>query len=251
MFLAGCPVHSTVPKANRQWSIGKVAATEPAIAIPMTTSSNSARSCSGSGSTTTSSHRLTRWRSLSPSDGPRRIAGVGSEGELCSRTAKTIAPSAARLTSSLRDIGYDFSTAMADVIDNSIAAGASEIAVRVIFDGAGFPCGHRRRWIGDGRVPAGGGAAVRVPPGVCVERSGAGSDSASETASLSQGRRLTVVSRPDDGEIRGLTLDLDHVERTDRWEVLIRDESDLPEELTALLGNGSGTAVVWRTSTEC
>jgi hypothetical protein len=32
------------------------------------------------------------------------------------------APSAARLTSSLRDIGYDFVSAIADLIDNSIAA---------------------------------------------------------------------------------------------------------------------------------
>ena len=34
-----------------------------------------------------------------------------------------VAPSAARLTGSLRDIGYDFPTAVADLVDNSVAAG--------------------------------------------------------------------------------------------------------------------------------
>src|SRR5699024_4900896 len=33
-----------------------------------------------------------------------------------------VAPSAARLTRSLRDIGYDFPTAVADLVDNSISA---------------------------------------------------------------------------------------------------------------------------------
>ena len=161
-----------------------------------------------------------------------------------SRTAKAIAPSAARLTSSLRDIGYDFSTAMADVIDNSIAAGASEIAVRVMFDGAA----SRVVIVDDGSGMDESQLEEALRFG--SRRKYASNDLGKfglglKTASLSQGRRLTVVSRPDDGEIRGLTLDLDHVERTDRWEVLIRDESDLPEELTALLGNGPGTAVVW------
>ena len=36
-----------------------------------------------------------------------------------------ITPSAARLTESLRDIGYDFPAAVADIVDNSIMAGAT------------------------------------------------------------------------------------------------------------------------------
>ena len=45
------------------------------------------------------------------------------------------APSAARLTSSLRDIGYDFVSAIADLIDNSISAGATDVAVEIEFAG--------------------------------------------------------------------------------------------------------------------
>ena len=35
-----------------------------------------------------------------------------------------VTPSARRLTGSLRDIGYDFVAALADIVDNSVAAGA-------------------------------------------------------------------------------------------------------------------------------
>ena len=40
--------------------------------------------------------------------------------------ATAVTPSAARLTESLRDIGYDFPAAVADIVDNSIMAGASQ-----------------------------------------------------------------------------------------------------------------------------
>ena len=37
----------------------------------------------------------------------------------------TVIPSAARLMTSLRDIGYDLPSAVADLVDNSIDAGAT------------------------------------------------------------------------------------------------------------------------------
>ena len=46
-----------------------------------------------------------------------------------------VIPSAKRLIKSLRDIGYDFSTAVADLVDNSIEAGATRIDILVEFDG--------------------------------------------------------------------------------------------------------------------
>src|SRR5438067_6671123 len=44
-------------------------------------------------------------------------------------------PSAKRLIKSLRDMGYDFAQAVADVVDNSIEAKASLVAIDVEFDG--------------------------------------------------------------------------------------------------------------------
>ena len=46
-----------------------------------------------------------------------------------------ITPSAARLTESLRDIGYDFPAAVADIVDNSVMAGASHVDVVIEFAG--------------------------------------------------------------------------------------------------------------------
>lgn len=48
-----------------------------------------------------------------------------------------ITPSAARLTESLRDIGYDFPSAVADIVDNSIMAGATRVEILIEFDGPG------------------------------------------------------------------------------------------------------------------
>ncbi|HZK78621.1 MAG TPA: ATP-binding protein, partial [Gemmatimonadaceae bacterium] len=43
----------------------------------------------------------------------------------------TVIPSAARLMTSLRDIGYDLPSAVADIIDNSVDAGATTVAIDV------------------------------------------------------------------------------------------------------------------------
>ena len=47
----------------------------------------------------------------------------------------SVTPSAARLTDSLRDIGYDFSSAIADLVDNSIAAGANNVWLDFTWNG--------------------------------------------------------------------------------------------------------------------
>src|SRR3954452_8581479 len=52
------------------------------------------------------------------------------------RQYQTILPSAGRLMSSLRDIGYDLPSAVADLVDNSLDAGASHVAVDLVADGA-------------------------------------------------------------------------------------------------------------------
>lgn len=46
-----------------------------------------------------------------------------------------VVPAAARTISSLRDIGYELPQAVADLVDNSVSAGASTVAVDLHFDG--------------------------------------------------------------------------------------------------------------------
>ena len=158
---------------------------------------------------------------------------------------REITPSASRLTSSLRDIGYEFETALADLVDNSVAAGATEVAVDVQFDGA-----RSRVMIRDNGAGMSAGQldeALRFGSRRSYGQRDLGKFGLGlKTASLSQARKLTVVSRSSErGPINGLTLDLDHVEATDRWEVLVRHPDELPLSFTDPLSTGSGTVVIW------
>ena len=51
------------------------------------------------------------------------------------RKTVQVIPAAGRLIRSLRDVGYDFVHAVADLVDNSIAAKAGEVAIDMRFDG--------------------------------------------------------------------------------------------------------------------
>ncbi|MBK8949567.1 MAG: hypothetical protein IPM68_12110 [Flavobacteriales bacterium] len=44
-------------------------------------------------------------------------------------------PSARRLIGSLRDMGYEFATAVADLVDNCIEAGANQVDIQAEWDG--------------------------------------------------------------------------------------------------------------------
>lgn len=46
-----------------------------------------------------------------------------------------IVPSARRLILNMRDVGYDFVHAVADVVDNSVVAGAANVLIDLEFDG--------------------------------------------------------------------------------------------------------------------
>ncbi|MFI5485644.1 ATP-binding protein [Micromonospora echinaurantiaca] len=158
-----------------------------------------------------------------------------------------VAPSAARLTSSLRDIGYDFPTAVADIVDNSVAAGATRVEVMIEFAGS-----KSRVYIADdGRGMSPGalleglrlGTRRAYRPGD-LGRYGLGL----KTASLSQCRSVAVISRsnPDVVRTSARVLDLDVVEEWDQWVVV--DPGADPDVARAKqwLAEGTGTVVLWR-----
>lgn len=155
-------------------------------------------------------------------------------------------PSAARLTSSLRDIGYDFVGAVADIVDNSIAASATEISVEIEFDGADSYVLIADN--GAGMTGVGANEALRFGTrrtyqGGDLGRYGLGL----KTASLSQARALTIVSRAQ-GRQRPIrrTLDLDLVERCDDWVITEEPREESVRRAEKLLGTGSGTVVLWQ-----
>lgn len=156
------------------------------------------------------------------------------------------APSASRLTRSLRDIGYDFVSAVADVVDNSIAAKASEVSIEIVFDGADSLVLIADN--GTGMTSAQTTEALRFGTrrtydGGELGRYGLGL----KTATLSQARALTVVTRSSERQRKvRRTLDLDLVERFDDWIITEAPRSDGTDQADAMLGSSSGTVVVWQ-----
>ncbi len=158
-----------------------------------------------------------------------------------------ITPSPHRLLESLRDVGYDFVTAVADIVDNSITAGARRISVEIAHqegpptvtvadDGHGMT---RSRLVESLRL-----GSMREYESDDLGKFGLGL----KTASLSQCRCLTVATRhsPTNFRVSAATLDLDSVASVNRW---LLDEHAAPE-VHALAGKWllgtTGTVVVWQ-----
>jgi hypothetical protein len=162
---------------------------------------------------------------------------------------------------SMRDIGYSFNTAIADLIDNSIAAKAMRIDIFCTMDPAGKP---EVALIDDGggmdleTLKGAMAPGSRDPRGIVAKgdlgRFGLGL----KTASFSQCRNLTVLSRPEPTDTEpsktsGFCWDLDFVREQRDWlcqQLSIEDIRKLSAAKRSvlnsdLLGTSSGTAVLW------
>lgn len=156
-------------------------------------------------------------------------------------------PSAACLSASMRDLGYSLETAIADLIDNSITAGAD--AIDILCDMSGKPPVVVILDNGKGmsevdllnamRHGTGSPRQYRSPQD--LGRFGLGL----KTASFSQCRSLTVVSKKD-GVRCGAEWNLDRIDAADDWLLSILDDFDIhPLPHVERLGS-QGTAVFWR-----
>ena len=158
-------------------------------------------------------------------------------------------PDARNLMESTRSIGYSLAAAVADIIDNSIAAQAERIYVwtptpsqqylTILDDGVGMDAEELQaamrygsKYVGDLRSKDDLG------------RFGLGL----KMASLSQCRRLTVLSKKRGGFVVGARWDLEHVANSSTpWSLQLLDEEDLQniwwfDRLSEQL---SGTLVIW------
>lgn len=155
-------------------------------------------------------------------------------------------PDPSRLIFGLRDTGYDFNTAAADIIDNSIAAGANEVNVQVDLR----PDGRKFVYFGDngsGMNPAQLFDAMRYgAPRRSNLKSLGKFGLGLKTASSSICLKFALISRDDpDAPLHKLAWDLEHVEAQNSWRML--REPILPEELHYFdeLCGDTGTLVVW------
>ncbi|MEO5334388.1 MAG: ATP-binding protein, partial [Magnetococcus sp. YQC-5] len=127
-----------------------------------------------------------------------------------------VPPPASALVESLRGVGYSMPTAIADLIDNSISAGASTVHIRSLWVGRNSVI----TLLDDGQGMDGDELTNAMRLGWCsplvdrpatdLGRFGLGL----KTASFSQCRRLTVASKKD-GALSIRRWDLDHISRND------------------------------------
>lgn len=155
-------------------------------------------------------------------------------------------PDAPRLIYGLRDTGYSFNTAAADIIDNSIAANATEVNVRIELaeDGRKLVCFGDD---GDGMDAQMLFAAMRYGAPARANLASLGKFGLGlKTASSSVCLRFTVISRrSDQAEFAKLAWDLEHVEEQNQWEMLREDMTADEYELFEELCGDKGTLVVW------
>ncbi|KUF38366.1 ATP-binding protein [Comamonas kerstersii] len=157
-------------------------------------------------------------------------------------------PRASALLESMRGLGYTTGSALADIVDNSISAGATQVDIQFTWAG-------KDSWTsvldnGHGMSDSELESAMRLGdknPLVARETSDLGRFGMGlKTASLSQCRRFTVASLKDN-TVSCLRWDLDALADThDADWLLFEGPAEGSEHLlTTLAGNQQGTLVLW------
>lgn len=158
-----------------------------------------------------------------------------------------VIPAASRLVTSLRYLGYNFVTAVADIIDNSIEARASEVHIDVEFEG-------KDSWVrisdnGRGMKPQKLIEGMRFGTERDYDHDALGKFGLGlKTASLSQCEQFIVASRwnPNRADISAFSWDISHLKRTNKWEIIRVPLSDLDIDIKDWLKRSPGTVVLWK-----
>lgn len=157
-----------------------------------------------------------------------------------------VPPDPGALIESMRAFGYSLPTAVADLIDNSISAGASSIEVRFEWDGPRSiiavlddGCGMDELSLVEA-MRLGSRSPLEARAANDLGRFGLGLKS----AAWSQARSLTVLSRTADGPLHTRRWDLDHVSRTRRWSLLSTSTAEGHAFAEEVSRQRTGTAVL-------
>ena len=158
---------------------------------------------------------------------------------------ETVTPRASVLVESMRDIGYSLQTAVADIIDNSITAGARNIEffesthsetpeIGILDDGSGMSEDELLEAMRFGTKSPIEGRSEQD-----LGRFGLGL----KTATFSQCRCLVVITKKD-GIVSCATLDLDVISENDKW--LVDFDADISNIRWSDKLGKNGTLVLWK-----
>ena len=154
-------------------------------------------------------------------------------------------PEASSMIETFRAIGYNIETAVADIIDNSISANAKNVWINFDWKGS-------ETWLSikdDGTGMDNEELIQAMRPGSKnpladrnskdLGRFGLGL----KTASFSQARKLTVLSKKLDCSPVYWTWDLDYVNQTGKWDLIRYLPDNFDENIYG--ENSTGTLVIW------
>jgi len=158
-----------------------------------------------------------------------------------------VAPSTS-LVESVRNFGYDFNTAISDLIDNSITAGSSSISIMLLFEN-GEPtilvhddgCGMSEAQLSENIVLGSKDPTEEREQGD-LGRFGLGL----KTASFSMCRQLNVFSKSEGHQVAYRSWDLDVIKEQNKWlvsKVFPAWYEGLDQRHTL---SSTGTLVVWK-----
>jgi Histidine kinase-, DNA gyrase B-, and HSP90-like ATPase len=158
---------------------------------------------------------------------------------------QSAAPNPAALFQTFRAMGYGLETALADILDNAISADAKNIYVHFLWEGIHSKItiqddgkGMSNPEIIEAMRPATKNATERRLK-TDLGRFGMGL----KTASFSQCRRLTLISKQNKGAIQYWSWDLDYMQTAQAWDLL---QIEPPKRCLQQLDlQDSGTIVLW------
>ena len=165
------------------------------------------------------------------------------------RTSRSAPPKASAMLESLRGLGYSTETAIADTIDNSIAASATKVDltfhwdqsksfVAIVDNGNGMTSNEL-----ESAMHLGDRDPLQKRGSRDLGRFGLGM----KTAAFSQGRRLTVASRTATSEVACFGWDLDILKASadGGWHLLEGADEDSLGAMSLFPTSGTGTLVLW------
>jgi hypothetical protein len=156
-----------------------------------------------------------------------------------------VEPRAASLVESLRAFGYDLGSAVADIVDNSISANATNIRVNFTWDGPASTISIVDN--GKGMDKQELRSAMRLGSRNPNEQRGDHDlgrfGLGLKTASFSQCRCVTVISKRNGGGESVMRWDLNHLSDNDAWHVLLSTRDGAMTDRLGLKNLKSGTIV--------
>ena len=160
---------------------------------------------------------------------------------------RIVVPYAPILVESTRSIGYSFEAAVADVIDNSISATASEVRISFMSQDPQWLCIADNGWGMtaeelENAMRYGSQSSKNIRRKDDLGRFGLGL----KMASLSQCRKLTVITKKN-GQLSAACWDLDYIQEQGEWALKFFSEEELQGKmgLSYLDNKQSGTVVIW------